>query len=144
MDMTKSLTATATVTIDAPVSEVWDALTDPAKIKEYMFGTKVVTDWKVGSSIVWKGVWREKPYEDKGEILKVEKEKLFVCTHFSPLTGEEDKPENYHTLTYELSEKDGKTKLSLSQDNNETKEAQAHSQKMWEDMLASLKKVVEG
>ena len=30
-------------------------------------------------------------------------------THFSPLSGEPDAPENYHTLVYELEEDDGKT-----------------------------------
>jgi uncharacterized protein YndB with AHSA1/START domain len=64
-------------------------------------------------------------------------------THFSPLSGQEDAPENYHTLLYELTEDGGKTHVSLSQDNNATKEAAEHSQANWEKMLSALKEVVE-
>ena len=66
--MEKDLAATATTTIDAPASDVWDALVNPEKIKQYMFGTNVVSDFKEGSPITWKGEWKGKPYEDKGVI----------------------------------------------------------------------------
>jgi uncharacterized protein YndB with AHSA1/START domain len=102
-----------------------------------------VTDWKVGSPIVWKGTWEGKSYEDKGVILRFEPETLFECTHFSPLSGQPDSPENYHTLTYELSEDEGTTKLSLSQDGNKTEDEKVHSQQMWESMLEGVKKLVE-
>jgi hypothetical protein len=65
-------------------------------------------------------------------------------THFSPLSGQEDRPENYHTLVYELAESDGRTRVSLSQDNNPSQEAADHSQANWEKMLTGLKEVVEG
>jgi len=135
--------ATATVEIDAPPARVWTALTDPAEIEKYMFGSHVVTDWKPGSSIVWKGEYEGKEYEDKGEILEVEPERRLKLTHFSPLSGQEDVPENYHTLLYELEPHGQKTRISLSQDNNETEEAAEHSQANWEKMLAGLKEVVE-
>ena len=45
---------------------------------------------------------------------------------------------------YELTEDDGKTHLSLSQDNNSTEEAAEHSRANWEKMLFALKEVVEG
>jgi uncharacterized protein YndB with AHSA1/START domain len=135
--------ATASISIHASLSAVWDALTNPAIIKEYMFGTEVVTDWKEGSPIIWKGIWKEKPYEDKGIILKFEPEKLLQVTHFSPLSGVPDVPENYHTLTYTLVAEGENTQLSLTQDNNVTEDAQKHSQQMWEQMLAGLKKTLE-
>jgi uncharacterized protein YndB with AHSA1/START domain len=135
--------ATAEIEIDASPAKVWSALTDPEQIKEYMFGSQVVTDWKEGSRIVWKGEYEGKKYEDKGEIVEIEPERRLKVTHFSPLTGEEDRPENYHTVLYELEERGGKTGVSLSQDNNSTKEAAEHSQANWEKMLAGLKQVVE-
>jgi len=64
-------------------------------------------------------------------------------THYSSLSGEEDRPENYHTLVYELEEREGKTYLSLSQDNNATEDAAAESRANWETMLEGLKQVVE-
>jgi uncharacterized protein YndB with AHSA1/START domain len=136
--------ATAETEIDAFPAKVWAALTDPAQIKEYMFGSQVETDWNQGSPIVWKGEYEGKKYEDKGEIVEIEPERRLKVTHFSPLSGEEDRPENYHTVLYELEERDGKTRVSLSQDNNSSKEAAEHSQANWEKMLAGLKQVVEG
>jgi hypothetical protein len=59
------------------------------------------------------------------------------------LSGQEDRPDNYHTLLYELEERGGKTHVSLSQDKNASKEAAEHSQANWEKMLAGLKQVAE-
>ena len=135
--------ATAETEIDASPDQVWSALTDPEKIKQYMFGSQVETDWQPGSPIVWKGEYEGKQYEDKGEIVEIEPERRLKVTHFSPLGGQEDIPENYHTLLYELEARDGKTRVSLSQDNNPSEEAAEHSRANWEQMLTSLKQVVE-
>jgi uncharacterized protein YndB with AHSA1/START domain len=135
--------ATAETEIEASPSRVWTALTDPDEIEKYMFGSHVVTDWKPGSSIVWKGEYEGKKYEDKGEILEVEPERRLKVTHFSPLSGQEDRPENYHTLTYELEGRGQKTHVALSQDNNPTMEAAEHTKANWETMLSGLKELVE-
>jgi uncharacterized protein YndB with AHSA1/START domain len=135
--------ATAEIEIDATPKQVWAALTDPEQIKEYMFGSQVVTDWKEGSPIVWKGEYEGKEYEDKGEIVEIEPQRRLKVTHFSPLSGAEDRPENYHTLLYELEERGARTRVSLSQDNNPSEEAAEHSRANWEKMLAGLKQVVE-
>ena len=139
----QGLIAQATTTINAPIAVVWDALTNPAMIKRFMFGTEVVSDWKAGSAIVWQGVWEGKPYQDKGVILKIEPPRVLQYSHYSPLSGDPDVPENYHTLTYELAEQGDQTRVNLSQDNNSSEEDRAHSQQMWGMMLESLKKVVE-
>ena len=135
--------ATAEVQIDGTAEQVWNALTDPEQIKKYMFGSQVVTDWEEGSAIVWKGEYQGKRYMDKGEILEVEPPRRLKVTHFSPLSGDEDLPANYHTLLYELREEGGRTRLSLSQSNNATEEEAEHSKGNWEQMLAGLKGVVE-
>ena len=64
-------------------------------------------------------------------------------THFSPLSGDEDVPENYHTLVYELEGHGDTTRVSLSQSNNATEEEAEHSKGNWEKVLAGLKDVVE-
>ena len=137
------LLAEVSVTISAPIAKVWDALVNPQSIKQYMFGTTVVSDWKKGSPIVWKGEWEGKAYEDKGTILKIEPPKMLSYSHFSPTGGSEDKPENYHTVTIKLEDKDGQTLVSLTQDKNATEEAREHSQKNWEMMLGGMKKLLE-
>ena len=112
-------------------------------IKQYMHGTNVSTDWKEGSPITWKGEWKGKPYEDKGTVLAVEPQRFLQYTHWSPMGGSEDKPENYHTVTYELGDQGSKTDLTLTQDNNASPEAAEHSKRNWEQMLSSLKDTVE-
>ncbi|MBV7530391.1 SRPBCC domain-containing protein [Chitinophaga sp. sic0106] len=64
----KNLTATAEVFIQGDEKQVWKVLTDPAAIKQYMFGTQVKSDWEKGSAIVWQGEWKGQAYEDKGVI----------------------------------------------------------------------------
>ena len=141
--MNPTLTAHATVTINAPPSTVWNALVNPEMIQQYLFGTEVVADWKVGNPIIWKGVWEGKPYEDKGRILEFVPEKRLVTTHWSPLSGTPDVPEHYHTVTYELAPEDGGTKLTLTQDNNATEEEKYHSEQNWKMVLGGIKKLLE-
>ncbi len=142
-NMNKGLIAKASISINAPAGKVWDALTNPEVIKQYMFGTNVISDWKEGSPIAWKGEWQGKKYEDKGIILKLEPEHLIQYSHFSPLSSKPDLPENYHTVTVELVSNGAETTVSLSQDNNETEQAREHSEKNWKMMLDGLKKLLE-
>ena len=141
--MTDKFTAEARTTIQAPASAVWQALTDPAIIKQYFFGTNVVTDWKVGSPIYYRGEWQGHSYEDKGVILEFEPGKKLVTTHWSPLAGAPDVPENYHTVTYLLAEHDGATEVTLLQDNNSSEEEKQHSEQNWKMMLQALKALLE-
>jgi uncharacterized protein YndB with AHSA1/START domain len=74
--MSKGFTAKSVIQINASASKVWEALVNPKLIKQYLFGTDVTTDWRVGSPITYKGVWEGKLYEDKGTILQIEPEAL--------------------------------------------------------------------
>jgi uncharacterized protein YndB with AHSA1/START domain len=142
--VTTAFIAQKQVTINAPADAVWAALTDPVKVKEYMFGTDMQTDWNVGSPIAWRGEWKGETYEDKGEVLAVEPYRLLRMTHWSPMTGTEDKPENYHTVTYELVERGDTTILTVAQDNNASQEeADNMAENNWGPVLDGIKKVVE-
>ena len=141
---TSNFIARSSITIAATAEKVWDALVTPATIKRYMFGTTVTSDWKEGSPITWKGEWKGKAYEDKGVIRQFRPGRALQYTHFSPLGGLPDKPENYHTVTIQLSPEGDQTRVSLTQDNNPSEEERSHSEKNWGMMLDGLKKVVEG
>jgi uncharacterized protein YndB with AHSA1/START domain len=138
------ITATAEVDIAAPAQRVWTALTDPDQIEKYMFGSRVESNWQVGSPITWAGDYESKPYEDRGEILEVDPEHRLVLTHFSPLSGQDDTPENYHTLTYELAASGAQTHLSISQDGNGSADEATHARENWQQVLGGLKTVAEG
>ena len=142
--MDKKYIANVTIKIDAPVSKVWDALTKPELIKQYMFGTEVTTDWRVGSSITFKGMWEGKAYEDKGKIVAVEQGKRLVSTYWSALSGLPDVPESYQTVSYELAADGNGTRLTLTQDNNNTQEDANHAEQNWKMVLDGIKGLVEG
>ncbi len=138
------LIATAAVDVDASRERVWDALTDPAQISAYMDGSQVETDWVVGSPIVWRGEYEGRSYEDKGEVLAFDPPQRLSVTHYSPLAGEEDAPENYHTLVYSLSEADGGgTHLEFTQDGCDSAEQAEQFSKNWQQMLDGMKESVE-
>ena len=139
----QNLVASAATTIDAPLARTWDALIDAKALRAWMFGSKVESDWRPGSAITWKGEWQGKPYEDHGKILRITPRKLLEYTHFSPLMGQPDVPDNYHTVTIELTGDGDGTRVVLTQDNNATEDAAAHSRKNWESALEALKKYVE-
>jgi len=138
-----NLIARAEVDVAAPPAEVWTALTDPQLIAEYFFGSKVETDWQPGHPISWSGEYECKPYEDHGSVVEVDPERRLTVTHFSPMTGLPDKPENYHTITYDLEDRGGSTRVSLRQDNNGDEAEAARATENWTMMLAGLKKTVE-
>ena len=141
--MANKLTARQEISINAPAEKVWDALTNPEMVKKYLFGTEVNTDWKVGSPITYKGVWKGKEYEDKGKVIKNEHGRLLETTYYSPLQGKEDKPENYANVKYELFPEKDMTKLQVTQDNNETEEAKKRSEENWGMVLNGMKELLE-
>ncbi len=141
--MNKTLIAKATITINASTSKVWDALTKPEVIKQYLFGTQVTTDWQVGSPITYKGSWQGKAYEDKGRVLQIEPGKLLVSTFWSSLSGLPDIPENYKTVRYELTAEGNGTRLTITQDNNASQEDADHSAQNWKKVLDGIKKFLE-
>ena len=141
--MSLNLVAKASILINAPTGKVWNALVQPAAIKQYFFGTTVVSDWREGGPIIWKGEWQGKPYEDKGVILQFKPGRVLQYSHFSPLSGAPDVPDNYHTVTVELSAEQNQTRVTLAQDKNGSEEERQHSARNWGMMLAALKAFVE-
>jgi uncharacterized protein YndB with AHSA1/START domain len=133
-----------TYDISAPLSKVWNALTDPEMIRQYFFGTEATSDWKEGSTIFYRGTWEGKPYEDKGIILKLIPEKLLKVNYWSNRSGTADVPENYSPYTYELLEEDGKTRLTLTQEGMfSTDESRSKAWQHWDIVVDGLKKLVE-
>jgi uncharacterized protein YndB with AHSA1/START domain len=140
-----SVTAEASVHIDADPAEVWRALTEPDLIAQYLFGTRVETDWAVGSPITYSGEWEGKPYQDKGTILEIDEPNLIVSTFFSALRGKPDVPENYQNVTYRIDDAaGGGVTVTVIQDGNADEAEAAHSAKNWTTVLEGLRAVVEG
>jgi uncharacterized protein YndB with AHSA1/START domain len=136
-------------TVNAPPSAVWKALTTLSTLKQFFFGSDISTDWRVGNPISFRGSWKGKPYEDKGSVQTFDRDRRLAFTHWSPLSGMEDKPENYHVVSFDLRPLNGGTEVVLTQTNlNDaeplTPENRQEYAKNWTVVLDGLRKAVEG
>lgn len=138
------LTTARSTAIQAPIARVWHAITTPEVIREWFFGVDTETDWQPGSPIVHRGEWQGKPYEDKGEIVRIEPPTLLVHTHWSEASGTADRPEHYQEVTWSLEEEDGATEVTVSERNLPSEDAKAVSEQSWELVLGNLKELLEG
>jgi len=135
--------ATAKIDIQASPARVWDALVNPELVKVYLYGAQIVSNWKVGSPIVYRGEWKGKPYEDKGLILAIEPGKLLKVTHYSPLSGLPDVPENYHVVTYAVTTAGSHSTLTITQANNRDQAEVDESTGTWQTILEGIKTLLE-
>jgi uncharacterized protein YndB with AHSA1/START domain len=149
--MNNKLIVKNTITINAPISTVWDALINPEKTKIYMFGCETVSDWKVGSPLLWRMTYEGKELIPvKGIVLNIQPNRLLKYTVIDPSASYPDIPENHLNVTYELTEQGGQTNLTVSQDGFETA---ADGEKRykdvfnngdgWNPILVEIKKVAE-
>lgn len=149
--MEKSLFVKNTIAINAPAAKVWDVLTNPQQTKKYMFGCETVSDWKKGSSLLWRGSYEGKEMIFvKGDIVDIKPPKLLVYTTIDPNSSIDDTSENYLTVTYALSEKNGQTTLTVTQGDygkvaegdRRYKEA-SNNGEGWNPILVEIKKLAE-
>ncbi len=149
--LTKPLIVKNTIIINAPVSVVWGALVNPEQTKKYMFGCEALSDWKVGSPLLWKGEYEGKEMIFvKGHIVDIQPENFLAYTAIDPNSTIDDTPENYLTVTYTLSSEKGQTTLTVTQgDYNIVAEGERRYQETynngegWNPILREIKKLVE-
>jgi uncharacterized protein YndB with AHSA1/START domain len=139
----ETLTLNLSFLINVPVQNVWTALTDPEIVKQYFFGTKLQTSWKIGDPITFSGEWEGKEYIDKGTVLQIETGRLIAYNYWSSFSGKEDKPENYANITYQLEQEGNQTKLTIQQDSIADQQALAHSEQNWKMVVNSMKELIE-
>jgi uncharacterized protein YndB with AHSA1/START domain len=63
-------TSDSTVQILAPASKVWLALTTPGLVKQWQYGSDLLTTWEVGTSIVFRNEWNGEVFEQRGAVLE--------------------------------------------------------------------------
>lgn len=104
---------------------------------------QIISDYNVGSPIIFKGKWHGADFEDKGTILKFEPAKLFTYTNWSTHNGLPDAPKNYSTVSFALTEADEQTTLNLHVTNILSYEAYGHIRFYWNIALGIIKKMAE-
>ena len=128
--MSTELNIVNTIAIHAPAATIWDALTNPEITQAYMFGCETVSEWEIGSDLLWKGQYQGMDMIFvKGKIIQLVPNQLLVYTVFDPNSTIPDIPENYLTVTYQLQQKEGFTQLTVTQgDYNQVAEGQRRYQ----------------
>ncbi|MGB4771697.1 MAG: SRPBCC family protein [Chitinophagaceae bacterium] len=129
--------------INAPLERVWEALTDAKIVKQYFFGTDLVTSWEVGEPIYYQGEWEGKPYQDKGIVLEYDHQKRLAYSYLSSWSGKEDLPENHLWVCYEVEPTETGTELTIYQSNYSEDQAK-HSEENWASLINEMRKMVEG
>ena len=142
--MNHNLTVSASININANATKVWEVLTNPDIIKEYLFGTETITDWQVGSDVIFQGTYEETTYKDKGVVQQNILEKLLSYTYWSGFSGLSDEPENYSLVTYTLVDNgNSTTNFTWTQKGYATEEGYNHSQSGMADFLVQIKEIME-
>ena len=147
------LIITNRININASIAVVWNALINPEQTKKYMFGCETVSDWKIGSSLIWRMDYEGKEFiAVKGTIVDIKPETFLAYTVIDPNNPSiPDLPENYLTVTYELTSENGQTILPVTQGDYSTvaegekryKESYNNGEG-WNPILVEIKKLVEG
>lgn len=142
--MDLNLKVSANIEINTPTNKIWDVLTNPEKIKIYLFGTETITDWKVGSNIIFKGEYKGNKYQDKGVVLENKPNQLLSYSYWSGFSGLEDKPENYFRVTYMIEDiSENKTLFTWKQEGFKSEDGKKHSEKGLPEMLKQIRKIAE-
>ena len=109
-------TSESAVNILAPAKKVWLALTNPALVKQWQYGSDLLTTWEVGTSIIFRNEWNGQVFEQKGTVLEFSPESRVKYSLFVPRPDLRDIPEHCVFMTYELAESDGATSLLVRQE----------------------------
>jgi uncharacterized protein YndB with AHSA1/START domain len=144
--MQHDLIVTGSVEVNADPEKVWDAMTNPEIIKEYLFGTQTITDWQPGSEIMFQGEYGENlefKYRDKGIVLRNIPFKVISYTYWSGFSGLEDKPDNYGIVTYSINNTGQQTRLTWTQEGYANDEGYERAQSGMEAFLNQIKGVME-
>lgn len=138
-----SYSAASSIVIHASIERVWQAITDPKIVKRYFFGTDLVTDWRVGSPLFFRGEWEGKAYEDRGTVLSFEPPRSLSFNYWTSFSAQEDKPELRQIVRYDLEPTTEGVRVSVRQSNVDSQERADHSAKNWRAVLEGMKKLIE-
>lgn len=142
--MDKNLIASSNINIQSTPEKVWNVLTNPENIKEYLFGTEVLTDWNIGSPIVFQGEYDGQQYKDKGNVIENKKNELLKYDYWSGFSGLEDKPENYSLVTYKIEKlDDNSVNFTWHQQGFSSEEGKCHTEDGLKAMLEKIKELAE-
>jgi uncharacterized protein YndB with AHSA1/START domain len=133
------------ITIDVTASVVWDALTKPEQMPQWMLDNdvEIVTDWKEGSAIIIRGDLHGDLFENTGTALHFEPLRRLTYTHRSSISQLPDMPESYTCFEFTLVDYHYRTILTITCSNFPTESIYKHLLFYWNGALGKLKYSLE-
>ena len=142
----KSIKQICSTTFNTTPEKLWDLLINPEWTEKYMYNCKVISDFKIGSKIDWKGNFQGEEQFLTGEILELDWGKQIKYTIIDPALKDETKAENFSHITYEIKEQNGKQLLTVV--NEIFEEDEEHLKQIiqgWEGYIfPTMQKCLEG
>jgi uncharacterized protein YndB with AHSA1/START domain len=136
-------TSNSTVKILAPAKKVWQALTSPALVKQWQYGSDLLTTWEVGTPIVFRNEWNGQVFEQTGTVLEFSPVSRLKYSLFVPRPDLQDIPEHHFFMIYELAESDRTTSLLVRQEDPRPSLPDESGGGDGPDVLSILKELVE-
>ena len=135
---------TKEIHINVSRERIFSALTNSEEIPKYYPLNEVLSQWELGSEVLYKGEVNGAPFIDYGVIEKLDSPSVYAYSYWSDNHGTERLAENHMTICYQLSESDGGTDLTVIQSNIRSVELyEMMKTQVWDFLLGSLKEYVE-
>lgn len=112
-------TSVSSIEIDALAQKIWDTLTKPELVRLWD-SAEISTTWEPGSRIYFRSEWNEEVYEQWGKVIEFIPP-LFLkysLTRVFDHRPDLDVLDNYFYLSYALNESNGKTTLTITEEDS--------------------------
>lgn len=134
------------IVICAPRAAVWEALTRPQQMKQWMgepeMRIDVETDWTVGSPIRISGFLHAN-FENRGVVLQFEPMEVIRYSYLSSLSRLPDEPRNHSVIELLLDSVGDHTSLTVIATGFPTATIFKHIDFYWRGTMTVLKRFVE-
>lgn len=122
---------------------MWAAVTLPEHVRQWQYGSELSTDWIVGHSIRFSALWQGETFEQWGTVEEFSTPRRLRYSLFAPRPGLEERPENYFSMIYELTDVDGATKVSFTHEDPREREDVEEESDEENPVLTQLRVVAE-
>jgi len=129
--------------INASAEKIWKTLTNPSLISQYLFGAQTITDWNIGSDIIFKINFEGNEFKDKGIVIENIPNKKLIYKYWSGFCGLEDKPENYSIVSYKIEKVQDGNKLTWTQKGFADEQSRVSSENSLKSILEQIKFISE-
>lgn len=133
--------------IAAPATVVWKTLTLSSLVEQWLpipeVSMQIVSDWQVGATILFNGVWHGRPYQDKGIIICCDEAALLRYRYWTEMSELPDRLHNYTTVEFRLLPATMGTNLELRHSGLMSYEMYGHANFYWTHAMERIKRVAE-